>query len=176
MPDQFRIKVELKGGGVVIFDHAKLQVALRQSGQEVAQLARSMIRSSVGGGRYYSTRRAGAIIGYQASAPGQPPASRTGALASSITVRRMRRRDGVSVVSSQYYSRFLETGARGGGPGRRSRVTRRGGVRHAYANSIRVMEPRPFMSAALEARRAGIEARIKDAAIEGVDWKEIPMR
>lgn len=170
MPDAFRIKVDLSGGGAVVFDKAKLQAALRQSGQEVAQLARSLVRSSTGGGRYYSTRQAGAIIGYQSSAPGQPPASRTGALAASITVRRMRRVDGISVVSSVYYSRFLETGARGGGPGRRNRGNRTG------VRNIRLLQPRPFISAALEAKRVGIEARIASAAIEGVDWKDVPIR
>ncbi len=176
MPELFRLKVDIEGASVIQFEKKKLRSVLRQAGGEVAALARSMIRGSSGGGRVYSVRQRGAILGHTASAPGQPPSSRTGALSGSIRVRAGRGGDAVSVIASQFYAKFLETGAHGGGPGRRSRRVQRGGIRTAYARSTRVMEPRPFLSAALDARHASIEARIRAAIVDGVAFKREPVR
>lgn len=170
MPDLFRIEVDIEGAGVITFDKKELRRVLRQAGQEVAAAARSMIRSSSGGGRYYGRRQAGAIIGYEASAPGTPPASRTGALAGSIHVKATRRGDGVSIRADEYYGKFLETGAVGGGPGRRNRVRRDRGVRRVTPTSIRILQPRPYLTAALEERRASIEQRLRAAIVDGVQF------
>lgn len=169
----FRLKVEVQGAGVVTFDKKTLRAALRQAGNEVAGLARSMVRQSSGGGRFYSVRRHGALHGHYASAPGQPPASLSGALAASIRVKPFRNGDGVSVRDAQFYAKFLEAGAHGGGPGRRNKVSRRGGQRTIHPSGQRVLAPRPFLSAALDRLRSSIDARLKAAVLKGVEFKKV---
>lgn len=148
VPELFRLKVDIEGAGVVSFDKRQLRSVLRQAGTEVAQLARSLIRKGTPGGRQYATRRAGAIIGYQGSAPGQPPASRTGALASSIGVRSLRSGDAISVRAKERYALPLEAGGQ-----------------H--------LEPRPFLSAALDAKRTSIDARLRATIVGGLQWQKI---
>lgn len=174
MPELFRLRVSIDGAGVVSFDKRELHAVLRQAGAEVAGLARNMIRKGAAGGRQYATRRAGAIVGYQASVPGQPPASRTGALASSISVRSTRGGDGVAIRASEPYAKPLEAGAHGGGPGRGNTRQRRGGQWTVTAVAgQRQLEPRPFLSAALDSKRSSIEARLRSTIIGGLAWQKI---
>lgn len=153
------------------YSKKKLRAALRQAGAEVASVARAMIRSTQGGGRSYDIRRNGGLELHQASAPGQPPASLTGALARSIRVRPYRSGDGVSIRETEFYGKFLETGARGGGPGRRNRRIRQAGLTTVFPVGTRILEPRPYLSAALAQREGSISARIKASILDDIEFK-----
>jgi hypothetical protein len=84
-------------------------------------------------------RRAGARTAV--SAPGEPPARQTGALARSIRIRKHRGGMSGRVVSLLFKSRFLETGTQTG------------------------LAPRPFLSVALETKRGALQARIGAAVV-----------
>lgn len=142
---------------------AKLKV-LRRAGSEVAAAARRMVRSSTGAGRTYW----GPNGRYTASAPGAPPVSRTGRLAASIVVRPFKSGDGVAVRAHAFYALFLENGAQGGaGSGRKGVKGRRN--RSAGLASARVLKPRPFLTAALEARGTReLGTRVRDALVAGI--------
>ena len=168
MADEFRIKVQVAGAGVVTFDKRSLRALMRQAGNEVAGRARTMIRSNPAGGRVYAVRHRGALELHQASAPGQPPASISGTLASSIRVRTYRDGDGVSIRETAFYALFLEAGARG--VGRRGR----GGSLRRTPAGARVLAPRPSLSAALDELRPSIERRLQAAVLVGVMWKNTP--
>jgi hypothetical protein len=96
--------------------------------REVAAETRRLLGSRRG------RRRAGARAAV--SAPGEPPARQTGALARSIKTRRNRGGLSGRVTSIVFKSRFLETGTKTG------------------------LAPRPFLSVALETKRGAFEARI----------------
>lgn len=149
----------------LLYEKKRLRSTLRQAGNEVAATARSLIRKSAGGGRMYrgpggsAKYRGGYAKGaYQASAAGQAPVSVTGTLAKSIRARPFRSGDGVAIRDSAFYALFLEHGAKGGG--RRSangiRVRGKQGV-----GTTRVLEPRTFLTTALEARRGSLGPRIQ---------------
>jgi phage gpG-like protein len=80
------------------------------------------------------------------SRPGQPPARQTGALARSIRTKKSRSGLSYSITASVFYATVLEAGAEGAGRGRANRI-----------------EPRPFLTAALEDLEAENKERIAKA-------------
>jgi len=147
------------------YDKKALRKTLRAAGQEVAQAARAKLRATQGSGRVYfgsggsSGYRGGYKGGrYQASSAEQAPVRVTGTLARSVKVRPFKNGDGVAVRDTAFYALFLETGAQGGG--RKSTGGKRMS-RKQQARTGRVMEPRPFLTAALDDRRNGLRQRIE---------------
>jgi hypothetical protein len=164
-----RLTVVVPSDLALTYGKQRLRAVLRAAGREVAAAARAAIRATQGGGRLYEVRRSGGLELHQASAPGQPPASLTGALAQSIRVQA--RDDSVVVRETQFYGKFLETGAHGGAPGRRNRRLRQAGLTTIFPVGVRVLEPRPYLSAALAQREASIEERIKASVIDDIAFR-----
>ena len=169
-----KLEVKIAGGSLLVMNKAKMRAILRRAGSEVASVARSLIRRSAGGGKTY--RRPGGGT-YQASGPGQPPASRTGTLANSIKVRAFKSGEGVAIRDTAFYAVFLEGGAHGGGrkgggwrvAGQKITASRMRGAEGA--NTARVLEPRPFLSTALQSREASIGDRIRAAVTQGIEFR-----
>ena len=159
-----KLQVQTSAGAFLVYDKKRLKKLMRQAGQEVAAVARALIRRSKGSGRAY--RHAGAP--HQASGPGQPPAMVTGALLRGIKVRPFKSGDGVAVRDSQFYALILQTGARGGGSKGGKGVRNRRG----QAGTARVMAPRPFLTVALDQRAASLQARIRDAVLHDIAFKK----
>lgn len=115
--------------------------ALRISARDVAKETRRLLRSKRGG----------------VSLPGQAPARQTGALAKSIRFKRSRRAVSYSVFnqSDQFYARFLELGT-----DERFTAFKRG-----RASRGRI-EPRPFLTAALESRHVETQKNIERALVK----------
>lgn len=144
------------------YDKKLLRKVLRQAGNEIKATARSLI------GRSASGRKYGAHI---ASAPGQPPGSVTGALASSLKVSV--KGDRVRVTDTALAAKFLETGAvGGGGKGSASigRSHKRGGSK-GKPQTKRIMQPRPFLSVAADEEAPRLEQQIEQALKAGIDLK-----
>jgi hypothetical protein len=153
------------------YDRAEVRKVIRSAGAEVAALARSLIRKAAGGGRTYYKPGGGR---YSASLPGQPPVDRTGLAAKSIRVRSIRRGLGVRIVDTAFYTRFLETGAQGGGGKKGARnIRRRRGGKYALLQVVgrREMQPRPFLSTAMEQKAASVSVRVRDAVIQGIAFQ-----
>lgn len=125
----------------------------RKAGAEILAAARAKVRGKAGGGRKYSLTAGGT---YRASAPGQPPATRTGTLRGSGKVGIYPSGNGFAVRFRAFYAPMLEGGARG--PGKR------------------VLDPRPFLSAAFEERADSIATRIQAALVDGVEFRRIGAR
>lgn len=87
-----------------------------------------------------------------ASTPGGAPVSRTGDLVNSITFRR--KGDKVTIKASEYYSLFLEAGAKGTGKSKSGNLL-----------------PRPYISLVLEDMKKEIQERLLKAINEGVTSK-----
>jgi len=163
MADGIRIRVQ---SAHIVYGKKRLRSTMRQAGAEIAAVARAMIRRSSGGGRTYrgpggsaGKYRGGYLKGsHTASAAGQPPSSITGTLARSIRVRPFRSGDGVAIRDSAFYALFLEHGAKGGGRIRRGGASVRG---QGGIGKSRVLEARPFLSAALDARKGSLGPRIQ---------------
>lgn len=163
------VKVEAR---TLVYDKQHLKRVLRAAGGEVASVARAMIRRG----------------GPGPSKPGQPPSSKTGTLANSIKIRPFRSGEGVAVRDTAFYALFLEAGARGGGGasrikanilpagavGARGKVLRgQNRMKQSAINRTRILLPRPFLSAALEARQESIGMRIQAAVLEGIKFQRI---
>ncbi|MBL8659386.1 MAG: hypothetical protein JNM75_06480 [Rhodospirillales bacterium] len=111
-----------------------LWAALRESARDVAADTRRLLRGGRGTSR-----------------PGEAPARRSGLLARSIRTRRGRDFSyQVMTRPDAYYGRFLETGTA-------ERMSRRPRARRGR------IEPRPFLTKALEGRRDAIDTRIAQA-------------
>lgn len=151
------------------YDKGLLRRTLRAAGAEIASTARAMIRRNQGSGAVYSLSGGGT---YRASAPGQPPVSRTGALASRITVKPAKSGEAVTIRDGMFYALFLEAGAKGGaGSGKKGvkgRRNKRGGV-----SSVRVLQPRPFLSLAAAQRESSISDRIRASVVDGVKFQRV---
>lgn len=141
----------------VAFTHDKklLRRILGQAGRTIAQTARSLIRSG-SGNRPHIT-----------STPGGPPMSLTGALAASLKVRV--KGDRVSVRDTQFYAKFLETGAKGGGGKKGSANKRKRGQN--LPQTQRVLLPRPFVSVAADREMPDLQQQISKALAQGIDLK-----
>ena len=157
MPGKSRIEI-VPANALFVYDKTQLKKVMRQAGQEVAAVAKAMIRSSTGG-------------------PGQPPMNRTGDLIRSIKARAIRSGEGVVVTAGAQspqgfpYAVALEGGSEGGGPG-----NKRTGAHHVgqyQKHGSRVVAPRPFLSVALERRQDSLATRIKAAVVDGVAFKRV---
>src|ERR1700733_11845529 len=159
------------GAGRLELDKKLLRATLRSAGGEVVSVARSLIRAS-GEGKDQAHRT---------SLPGEAPSSHTGALAAGIKVNVFKSGEGVSIVdtarsrsgSGAPYPLFLEMGARGGGGKKGSRNAYKRVNRKYVLVSVtgtRVVEPRPFLTAALTMREASILQRIKAAVESGMKF------
>lgn len=168
MPSNLKITVPSYAFTV---DKSILRKTLRTAGAEVASVARSLIRKS------------------QTSTPGQPPANRTGNLASHIVVKMTRNGEGVIIQDTAQsargshapYALFLEDGARGGvGSGKKDvkgkrNVRKRIGGKSVLVQAVgsRILAPHPFLSAALDQRESSIATRVQAAIVDGVAFKRI---
>lgn len=160
-----KAEIKLTSAGIMLYEKQNLKRLMRQVGAEIAAVTRAMIRRSQGGGRTYYLHGAR----YQASAPGNPPGNRTGALIRGVVVRPFRSGEGVAIRDRMFYALFLEVGAKGGGGRRKGGGSTRN--RKGKPQTSRVLAPRPFLSLALESRRASIDARVKAAVLQGIAFK-----
>lgn len=164
-------------------DKRALRRVIRAAGAEIRNTARQMV-SGAGSGRVYrgpggsaASYRGGYVKGrFQASSPGSPPARVTGTLARSFKLSLFRSGEGVAIRDTAFYALFLQAGAKGGG---RSFRTGHSGARHylrggAAVGKNRVLEPRPFLSRALEQRGASLTERIGRALAAGVRLEKGP--
>ena len=155
------IKLQIKASsGVLVYEKKRLKKIMRAAGGEVASVARALIR------RKMAERRKGGITG---STPGEPPAVRTGALLRGITVRPYKSGEGVAIRDRQFYALFLEEGAKGGG--------RQGGKgvrnKRGKAMTARILQPRPFLSTALESRQESVGQRIRDSIVQDIAFRRV---
>ncbi|GBR00529.1 hypothetical protein [Acetobacter oeni] len=172
MADTVAIRVTVDASALV-FDKRALKASLLVAGREVAAQARRDMRSSAGSGIIYrgpggsaSKYRGGYKRGaHQASAPGEAPSRITGTLAKSIKVRAFRSGEGVSIRDTAFYALFLEKGASGGGRMKSGGAFVRG---KRGVGKVRKLEPRPFLTRALQEREASIEPRLAQAARDGI--------
>ena len=159
------LSVTVRAGHLEL-DKTLVRRTLRAAGAEIAALARSKIRAPDGGGRlYYGKRYPGGR--HRASLPGQPPATATGNLLRSISVKVFRDGEGVAIRDSAPEALWLEGGARGGGRLKRAGSFVRGG---AGIGKTRVLAPRPFLSTALMEREASIGRRLKTSIDDGMKF------
>ncbi|HWX48128.1 MAG TPA: HK97 gp10 family phage protein [Roseomonas sp.] len=159
------------------FDKKALRKTMRAAGAEVAKAARAQLRSSTGSGRVYygsggsSAYRGGYKSGrYQASAPGQAPVRVTGTLARSIKVRPFKSGEGVAIRSTAFYALFLEAGATGGG---RKATRGKRMIRKQQVTTGRVLEPRQFLTVALDERRDGLRKRIEASVRQDIGFAKV---
>ena len=162
------------------YDKKVLRATMRVAGNEVAAATRSLLRTSTGGGRtYYGTGGGSSAAfrgGYQkkkysASLAGMAPRNLTGTLARSIVVKPFKSGEGVAIRDSAFYALMLEAGAQGGGgkKGARNVYAKRGGVRvRVKLVGSRILEKRPFLTRALDAKQGSLAPRIQGAAIQGI--------
>lgn len=157
-----KITIDISGG-TLVSDRKSLRKALRQAGQEVANFARAAIRGGGGKGK-----------DHKVSEPGQPPANLSGTLARSIKVRLLRG-DGVRIVDTAPYALSLEVGAVGSGSDSRTRVHRKRTweERVAASDTKRRLLPRPFLSTALDQQENSISDRIRQAVLDGIEFKKV---
>lgn len=165
MPVKMRIRVDT--GYLLTWDKKAAKQTYRRAAAEILAAARQKIRKGGGTGRRYYLDGGGR---YVASAPGQAPVSLTGALRRSGKASAFKSGTGFVVRFGAFYSVMLEGGARGGAG---SRLGKAGSVRNrrGVAAGSRVLEPRPFLTAALDERAQSIEARIKDAIMSGIEFR-----
>lgn len=137
-------------------DKKFITAALRKEGTNIARDARQLIRKAAAGGRVYRD--------HVSSVPNNPPASLSGLLARSISVRNRKLKNGLSVAirDKARYALALETGSKGGGPGGKRLGSHRKGKSQSVG--IREQAPRPFLSMALSrAITGGLESRLEQA-------------
>jgi hypothetical protein len=161
----------------VEFDSTITRNVLKQAGQEIAALARSKIRSAVGGGKVY---RKGAK---PSSAPEQVPVSQTGELAAKIGTRMVPRRLAVTVTDKAGFAVMLEGGAYGGGQqagmprgigAKNKRSMLAGKNTNTKVSGGRILAPRPFLSTALDDLADSITQRVGKALIQGTSMSPAP--
>jgi hypothetical protein len=140
----FKLEVDVQAYALV-YGKKNLRKILRQMGALVARKAKTLIRSS------------------RTSTPGQPPMSRTGALAASIKIKPSKNGESVSVRDTMFYALFLKAGAKGGGGNKKAGRTKRG-----QTTTPRLLEPRPFLSAALDASRTAIQTKIQQSVRDDI--------
>jgi hypothetical protein len=182
MVARFQIAVGQKA--LLDYNKKKLKAAFRKAGGEVAAATKALMRSS-GGGRTYGGSGGGARYRgykkgkYTASAPGQAPVPVTKTLIRSIKVLPFKSGEGVAVREGIFYAKFLETGARGGIPGKSGRGS---GKRNTYDRvtrkrtilvGTRILEPRPALTVALDRKKASIGTRMLAAVKDGITFKRV---
>ncbi len=170
-----RLAIRIPLGAHLVYTKRRMRRLMRQAGQEVAALAKVMIRRAQGGGATYrgsggSKYRPYRPGRYTASAPGQPPVNVTGTLLGGIVVRPYKSGEGVAVRDRTFYALFLEGGAQGGGRKGSGGKRLKG---RAGTNTSRMLEPRPFLSSALRQRQASLEDRIKAAIVADLEFRRV---
>lgn len=170
-----KLTVGVSGSALLVYEKKTLKKVMRQAGSEVAAVARSLIERGSGSGRVYirKGRR------YQASRPGAAPVKLSGNLRRGIKVSVFKSGEGVAVRDKEFYARFLEAGAKGGGKGKASRnkLGLRGLLTLSRSRTVtttsRILLPRPFLTKALDMRRDSIAQRIRDAVERDVQFVRI---
>ena len=159
------LKVSVTSWGTVVLDKRQIRNLLRSAANDVRSKTARLIASSHGSGRLYRA-------GYRASAPGQPPIHKSGALQDSLKTYVFDDGAGFAVRARQFYSLFLEAGAKGGG----NFGNRRGGARphnrRQPAGGSRVLEPRPFLDRVMAEQAASLDERLGKALREGLKWRQ----
>jgi hypothetical protein len=159
-----RLNVGIPKGYLIVAGKKEVKSVMRAAGAEIAAKARSLIRQKTGGK-------------LRVSQPGQPPVSRTGALAASIKVRPWRDGMGVSVRDAAFYALFMEAGGSGGGnPGKLSErvMNPKTGKwkRRKKANKNWVLLPHPFLTTAFEqVANKGLADRVMRAVVDGLKFQ-----
>lgn len=174
------LKLTITSWGEVALDKKELRALMRSAANNVKSKTAQLIGKQAGGGRTYRGGGGGAYRGgykagqYTASAPGEPPVKVTGSLRSSLKSYVYKDDNGFAVRERQFYSLFLEAGAKGGGnPGRNAR--QRAHARRHRARSVytaRVLDPRPHLDRVMEAEHANIDRRVKQAFEQGLKWRQ----
>lgn len=169
------LKMTVSSWGEVRLDDREVKKLMRAAGNDVRTKTARLINRSDGGGRV-GYRPNGPS--YRASTPGEPPVRVSGKLRASLKTYVFKSGMGFAVRAREFYALFLETGAHGGGnpfggrPGaaaahrtkyRRKRAKGRYGTR--------VLEPRPFLDAVMNAEAPELDRRIRTAFERGVTWK-----
>jgi len=164
-----RVNIRADNRYVLVWEKKDARQTFRRAGAELLGASRKKIARGKGGGRTYYLTGGGK---YQASAPGQPPASRSGVLRRSGKVFVFRSGTGFAVRygGAGWYSNVLEHGARGGAGSRHGKASALRGTRKAPVGS-RSMEARPFLSEAWEEQGRSIESRVQDAIIRGIEFR-----
>jgi hypothetical protein len=165
------LKIAIRNWGEVHLDKRELKNLMRSAGNDVASKTRRLISRQDGSGRTYS------IAGnrHQASAPGEPPTQITGKLRGSLKTYVYKDGSGFAVRERQFYSLFLEAGARGGGNPGGHRAARAQARRHARARNIytqRVLLPRPHLDVVMAQEEKQLQSRVRRAFDQGLKWKE----
>lgn len=177
------LKLTITSWGEVALDKRGVARLMRSAGNDVRSKTARLIARSLGGGRSYrggggaayrGTYRAGM---YRASAPGDPPVKVSGSLAQSLKVYPYRSGDGFAVRARQFYSLFLEVGARGGGNPYGSRGAAVGGRRRARRHrgtggGVRALSPRPFLRRVMQQEEPNLQRRVRTALSEGLTWRD----
>lgn len=172
-----RLKIAVPFGLRLQLDKREKLRVLRAAGLQVAQETRKLLRKNSPSGRNHWS-----VNGkYRASAPGQAPARRTGALAASIVVRNFPSGGGVAIRSKRFYSTFLEAGATVKGrkgariSGQTVYIKGRKFVRRRQRARSGTIDPRPFLSAALTAAgQKDLATRVKNALQANIKLAKAP--
>jgi hypothetical protein len=158
-----RLTIGIPVGAALTINPREKKRALRAAGNQVARLTRRKLALAGTGAKRGS---------HVASAPGQPPAKLTGALARSIGVKVFRSGDGVAIRARRFYALFLEAGARGGIGSGKAGVKGKRNTRRAVVGT-REVEPRPFLSAAMdELSGDALGERLRDAIVRGIEFRQ----
>jgi hypothetical protein len=174
------LQIKITSWGYVKLDKKELKALMRSAGNDVRTKTARLISQTSGGGRTYSggggsgAYRGGYKAGrYTASAAGEPPVAVTGSLKKSLRTYVFKDGDGFAVRERQFYSLFLEAGAKGGGnfrgSARRAQARRN---RRTAASSARILEPRPHLDRVMAQQEAQLESRVKKAFDQGLKWAQ----
>lgn len=164
------VELKINSWGEVVLDKRELRALMRSAGNEVKRKTASLIGKTEGSGRaYYRGGRR-----YRASSPGNPPVFVSGALRNSLRVYTWKDGSGFAVRERQFYSLFLEAGARGGGGRKGSTKNRRHrrGMKQAAFAGQRVLEPRPHLDRVMQEQAPEIDRRVRLAMEKGLKWRE----
>ena len=167
------LKLTVNSWGEVALDKREIKKLMRAAGNDVKNKTGRLINQSQGGGRVYF----GSAGRYRASAPGSPPVRVSGDLRSSLKTYVFKSAEGFAVRARQFYSLFLEAGAKGGGnPGARAvkPINRRTGrrMRAKGVYTSRVLEPRPFLDRVMTQEAPELDRRVRLALAKALTWKE----
>lgn len=162
-------KVTVSSWGEVALDKAEVRKLMRAAGNDIRRKTSALIGASEGTGRGYPVPGGGR---YRASASGQPPVHRTGALQGSLKTYVFKSGEGFAVRAREFYALFLEAGAKGGGNpyGGKRRPERAKRARGRY--QTRVLAPRPFLDKVMTDEAATLNARVEKALRNGLTWKQ----
>ena len=167
------LKLTVNSWGEVALDKREVAKLMRAAGNDIKNKTGRLINASQGGGKTYF----GPAGRYRASAPGSPPVRVSGDLRSSLKTYVFKSGEGFAVRAREFYSLFLEAGAKGGGnPGARAvkPINRRTGrrMRAKGVYTKRVLEPRPFLDRVMAQEAKELDRRVRKALEGGMTWKE----